>query len=145
MSKFRVSRKEKKRIKKSGILLYPPDNKGNSLMADPLYKQEDLLAFRNGELESIWTRSRTYDLFDILNREIDTPFSDDQLRESVNYIFGEQYRESSFNSLKRAFNSTNKNKYYIQYVNAYLETIREGGEDLSITCCLIVDRIDNKY
>jgi hypothetical protein len=40
MNKFRLPRKTKKSLKKT-MWLYPPDEKGNSLMAWPAKSQED--------------------------------------------------------------------------------------------------------
>lgn len=45
MNKFRLPRKTKKYLKKS-MWLYPPDGKGNSLMAWPAESQEDYAAVK---------------------------------------------------------------------------------------------------
>lgn len=55
MKKFRLPRKTKKRLRK-GLWLYPPDEKGCSLMASPYSSQKDYDAYKRGELRNIGSR-----------------------------------------------------------------------------------------
>ncbi len=47
MKQFRLPRKTKKRLKKT-FWLFPPDEKGNSLMASPAESFEDYSALKQG-------------------------------------------------------------------------------------------------
>ena len=56
MKKFRLPRKIKKQIRKT-LWLYPPDEKGNSLVAWPEKTQEDFDAMKKGIVQDIQSRA----------------------------------------------------------------------------------------
>lgn len=56
MKKFRLPRKVKKQIRKT-LWLYPPDDKGNSLVAWPEKTQEDFDAMKKGIVQDIQSRA----------------------------------------------------------------------------------------
>lgn len=147
MKKFRVNRKDKKKIKKLSMLFYPKDKDGNSLSAHPLSRQRDYDAYKRGELESLMGTKkeqslRMKEMNLILDKE--TVMTESELLDAVNDVFAKEYREHSYNSLLRAYNSTNKKKYYYNFVNAYLEA-KKGRTSYFNTCCITIDFIDGKY
>lgn len=138
MNTFKLPRKLKKKLKK-GLWLYPADEKGNSLMANPSRDEKDFLAYQNGELSN---------LFDEISREermksrldLDAPIevSDEVLKGYVNKIFAKEYRNSSYQFLLDAKKFRDTRIAYFQFINAYNQV--ENGEDsMGNVCCLTVD------
>lgn len=140
MKKFRLPRKTKKRLK-SQLWLYPADEKGNSLMANPYRSQKDFDALRNGSLRNLFdkkdSRQRASEMTDLLDKEIIVP--DEKLKEMIEDIFQEDFRNSSFNTLTRAKNHPNAVVAYYNFVNAY-HLCKNGDESYSNICCMAVDK-----
>ncbi len=135
--KFKLPRKQKKRLKKV-LWLYPPDENGNSLMASPAISQEDYLAFKKGILRNLFDRNKSerVEFRSRLNKKISV--SNETLREYVDDIFSKEFRSSSFDILVRANNSKRAVTAYYNFVNAY--EIYCGGEDsYGNICCMAVD------
>lgn len=139
MKEFRLPRKTKKYLK-SNFWLYPADKNGCSLMASPARRQKDFLAFKSGILRNILDRvsnkANRLEKREKLDKEIF--ITDEELRAYVDEIFEEEYRNSSFNTLTRAKNSTKAVTAYYNFINAY--QLYENGEDsYGNVCCMSVD------
>jgi len=139
VKKFRLPRKEKKSFK-GKLLLYPADEKGNSLMAQPRRSQKDYDAWRQGILRDLFdskrAKERSREMFEKLDPEICIP--DEQLKEYVNDIFSEDVRSSAFSALIRAKNSKTAIKAYYNFVNAY-HIYKKGEDSYGNICCLALD------
>lgn len=76
MKQFRLPRKEKKSLKK-GLWLFPPDEKGNSLMARPAKSQDDYTAVKKGIARNLFDlkelKSRRKRLREQLDKEVIVP------------------------------------------------------------------------
>lgn len=140
MTKFRVPRKIKKKLKKT-IWLYPSDNKGNSLMAFPTRNQKDYTAFRQGLVKSILEKDNKEERKK-RRQELDKAIeiSDTTLQEYVNDYFAEQYRVVSFYILREAKRSPKARIAYYNFVNEY-QLSKKENKDSSILG-LIVDHAE---
>jgi hypothetical protein len=137
MDKFRLPRKTKKSLKKT-MWLYPPDEKGSSLMAWPTRSQEDYTAVKRGVVREFpkSTKASRKKMFDVLDKEI---FIDDQVLKSyVDDIIREDLRNSSYNMLIEAKNSPKAVKAYFNFVNAY-QLYKNGKDSYGNICCLAID------
>ncbi|GAA4273730.1 hypothetical protein U6A24_02665 [Aquimarina gracilis] len=137
--KFRLPRKTKKRLKK-GFWLYHPDENGDSLGASPAKNQQDYIAYKKGDLRNVIdrtnSRKRRKEFNSKLNKGVS--ISDKMLEESVNDIFVEEYRVSSYRTLLEAKNSRKAIKAYHNFINAYkLQANGEGS--FGNICCMSVD------
>lgn len=140
MKQFRLPRKIKKSLKK-GLWLYPPDEKGNSLMAHPAESREDYMAVKEGILRNLFdlkeSKSRRKELLDRLDKEIIVP--DEELRNYVNEIIREDLRNSSYQTLTEAKNNPKAIVAYYNFVNAYY-LYEQGDDSFGNICCLAIDR-----
>lgn len=137
MDKFRLPRKTKKSLKKT-MWLYPPDEKGNSLMAWPTKSQEDYTAVKKGIAKRFpdSTKAERKKFIDELDKEI---FVDDQvLKTYVDDIIREDLRNSSYSTLIEAKNNPNAVKAYFNFVNAY-QLFEKGKDSFGNICCLAID------
>lgn len=137
MKNFRLPRKKKKSLKKT-IWLYPPDEKGNSLMAQPTQSQEDYTAVKKGIAKKFpnSTKASRKKMFDILDKET---FVDDQvLKKYVDDIIREDLRNSSYNTLIEAKKTPKAVRAYFNFVNAY-QLFEKGKESYGNICCLAID------
>lgn len=119
MDKYRLPRKTKKKVRR-GLWLYPPDEKGNSLMASPRHSQEDYDAMKCGVVTNILTR-RSKAERKAEKEKLDKPVevSNEQLRAFINEIFAEAYRSSSYQTLVKAKKHPNTIVAYYNFINAY--------------------------
>jgi hypothetical protein len=137
--KFRLPRKTKKRLKK-GFWLYQPDEKGNSLGANPAKNQQDYSAYKKGDLRNLFDTANSKKRMKKFNSKLDkeVSISDQALKEYVNDIFAEEYRVSSYRTLLEAKNSRKAIKAYHNFINAYkLQANGEGS--FGNICCMSVD------
>ena len=137
MDKFRLPRKTKKSLKKT-MWLYPPDEKGSSLMAWPTQSQEDYTAVKKGVARAFpkSTKASRKKMLDVLDKEI---FVDDSVLKSyVDDIIREDLRNSSYNILVEAKNNPIAAKAYFNFVNAY-QLIEKGKDSYGNICCLAID------
>lgn len=138
MKKFRLPRKEKKKLRK-GFWLYPLDN-NYYRRATPYRKEEDYLAMKKGIVTNHFTKIKTKEEKEAekqkrkrLQQPIFIP--DNQLREFVNDIFVKGWRGSSYETLILA-----KKKFpflYFEFINSYLVSKENNCEDKY--CIFIVD------
>jgi len=137
MDKFRLPRKTKRFLKKT-IWLYPPDEKGNSLMAWPTKSQEDYTAVKKGIATRFpdSTKAERKKFIDELDKEI--LVEDQVLRTYVNDIIREDLRNSSYSMLIEAKNNPKAVKAYFNFVNAY-QLFKKGKESYGNICCLAID------
>lgn len=140
MKQFRLPRKIKKSLKK-GLWLYPPDEKGNSLMACPTKSQDDYAAVKEGIARNLFdlkeSKSRRKKLQEQLDKEIIV--SDEELRNYVDEIIREDIRDSSYSNLIAAKNNPKAIIAYYNFVNAY-HLYKQGDSSFGNICCLAVDR-----
>ena len=140
MKQFRLPRKIKKSLKK-GLWLYPPDEKGNSLMASPAKSQEDFMAVKKRIARNLFdvkeSKLRRTKLQKQLDKEVIVP--DEELRNYVGEILREDIRNSSYNKLIEAKNNPKAIVAYYNFVNAY-HLYKEGDTSFGNICCLAVDR-----
>jgi hypothetical protein len=143
MKKFRLPRKEKKSLKR-GFWLYPPDEKGNSLMALPTRKQKDYDALKKGVLRNLFDPKRLKEGAKKQAAKIDPEIyiPDDQLKDYVDDIFREDLRSDALRTFIRAKNSETASKAYFNFVNAY-NLYKEGNDSYSNICCLALDRAES--
>lgn len=141
---FRLPRKIKKYFKRKW-LLYPTDEKGNSLMAQPTRRQADYDAFKQGVLRDMIDRKaakeRNEAMFEKLNTEIYV--SDELLNEYVNEIFREEIRVFAFRIFCRAKNSQTAQKSYFNFINAF-QLMKDGNDSYGNICCLALDSAEEK-
>lgn len=139
MKPFRIPRKTKKYLK--GKMFFHIDNQ--QLMAFPLNSQEEYLLFKHGKLISMMEMYKKSERTNYIKEIFKNPcicISNDKLREIVDEIFIDSYRNTAYNKLINAKTNVNPGiyKYYNAFVNAYMIT-KSGEADLSNTCCMIVD------
>ena len=136
---FRLPRRIKKRLKK-GFWLYPADEKGNFLMANPTKTQKDYTAIKNGIVKNRFndsnSRARRKEMMKKLDAEISVP--DEDLWKYVNDIFREDLRNSFYNILIRAKKDRKAVKAYYNFVNAY-HLYEKGDDSYGNICCLTID------
>jgi len=138
MKRFILPRKTKKSLK-GKLWLYPADEKGNPLMAQPNTSQEDYTAIKQGIVQNLLHRkganTERKERRKKLNQEI--MVTDDELRNYVNDIIRQDLRYSSYNTLIEAKNNPRAIIAYYNFVNAY--HLLEKGEDSSGNiCCLAI-------
>jgi hypothetical protein len=137
MDKFRLPRKTKKSLKKT-MWLYPPDEKGNSLMARPTKSQKDYTALIEGVVRKFPARTKAERKKFIaeLDKEI---FVDDKvLKTYVDDILREDLRSSSYRTLIEAKNNPKAIKAYFNFVNAY-QIFEKGKDSYGNICCMAID------
>ncbi len=137
MSNFRLPRKLKKSFKRK-FLLYPADENGNSLMAQPTRLQKDYDAWKGGILRELFDRKKKDrgSMFEKL--DIETVISDEALKAYINDIFREDIRAMAFRTFMRAKESETAKRAYYQFINAY-QLYREGDDSYGNICCLALD------
>ena len=140
MKQFRLPRKIKKSLKK-GFWLYPPDEKGNSLMISPAKSQEDFMAVKKGIARDLFdlkeSKSRRKKLQEQLDKEVIVP--DEELKDYVREIIRKDLRNSSYNKLIEAKNNPKAIVAYYNFVNAY-HLYKQGDDSFGNICCLAVDK-----
>lgn len=138
MKIYRLPRKTKKKLRR-GLWLYPPDEKGNSLMASPRRSQEDYDAMKNGVVTNILTR-RSKAERKAEKERLDKPVevSNEQLRAFIKGIFAEEFRSSSYQTLIKAKNHSTAVVAYYNFINAY-HLAEKGDDSYSNVCCMAVD------
>lgn len=141
MKKFRLPRKTKKRLRK-GLWLYPPDEKGGSLMASPYRSQKDYDAYKRGELRNLGSRhnsrKRQLEFRSKIDKEITV--TDDVLRNYVDDLMAKEFRNWAFNILVKAKNHPKAKSAYYNFVNAYLLHKKDGS--FGNVACMAVDRAE---
>jgi hypothetical protein len=141
MSKFRLPRKEKKKLKKQ-FWLYARDEKGSSRMAFPAKRKEDYDAMKQGLVKSFfdWRTPEEKEKkkleFKTLSNEVYVP--DQELKNFVNKIFAKNYRISSYDILLEAKNHPVARNAYFNFINAYQKHLED--DSFGNICCLAVDR-----
>lgn len=137
MGQFRLPRKTKKSLKKT-MWLYPPDEKGNSVMAWPAKSQEDYTAIKKGTARKFpsSTKAERKKFRDELDKEIFV--SDQVLKTYVDDIIREDLRNSSYNTLVEAKTKPKAVKAYFNFVNAY-QLFEKGEESYGNICCMAID------
>jgi hypothetical protein len=139
MKNFRLPRKLKKSLKK-GLWLYPPDEKGNSLMASPHRSEKDFVAYKKGILRNLSdpsnSRKRRDEYRRKMNKEVLVP--DEDLKKYVNDIFRKDLRSSSYEILVSAKNNAKARIAYYNFINAY-QLMEQGEGSYGNICCMAVD------
>ena len=139
MEKFRLPRKIKKQLEKQ-MWLYPPDDKGDSLLARPNNSQKDYTAIVQGVVKSLMdsknAKAKRKASKEKLDKEI--MVTDEELKNFVDEIFGEKHRKSSYNKLIMAKSNHRATIAYYNFVNAY-NLYKNGEESYGNTCCMAVD------
>lgn len=140
IEKFRLPRKLKKRLKK-GLWLYPSDENGNSLMANPHRSKKDYQAYKKGVLKNLIdkanSRKRRMEYRRKMNKEVTVP--DEELKKYVDDIFRKDLRRSSYEILISAKNNSKAIIAYYNFINAY-QLMEQGEGSYGNTCCMAVDR-----
>lgn len=131
MSKFRIPRKTKKKIK--GFYLYPSDEKGNSLMAFPKRNQEDFNYYKSGAKSLFDKRLNKTSKKEPYRFDKEIYIGDDTLLEYVKDIIRKDLVNSSYNLLIRAKQQKRSKKAYFNFINAY-----QAGNYENI-CCMSID------
>ena len=137
MHKLRLPRKKKKALKKT-MWLYPPDEKGNSLMAWPAKSQGDYTAVKKGIARKFpdSTKAERKKFSAELDKEI---YVDDRvLKTYVDDIIREYLRNSSYSALIEAKNNPDAVKAYFNFVNAY-QLFEKGKDSYGNICCMAID------
>lgn len=142
MKKFRLPRKEKKKLRK-GFWLYPLEN-GYYTWAIPDRKEEDYLAMKKGIVTNHFAKIKTKEEKEAekekrkrLRQPIFIP--DTQLREFVNEVFAKEWRGSSYETLILA-----KKKAplaYFLFINGYLLSKENNMNEIPLTQCVDLARI----
>lgn len=144
-NKFRIPRKEKKKINKLMFLLYPADEHGNSLMADPLKIEEDYIAFKEGIVKPMinYTKADLKQKLIAWGEKFNSPIeiSDEELLEAVNNIFAKEYRDKAYKTFLKAKTHNIAIKDYYNFVNAWKHTL--SGDDCSGTACMTLDSAED--
>lgn len=139
MTKFRLPRKIKKKIR-SSFFLYPEVD-GGSIMASPRKNQEDYNAYKQGVLRNFLdkTKAERKKSAEEWSLKFKTPveITDKELLEAVNDIFAEQYRKESYSILLRAKKHPIAVVDYHIFVNAW--NLIKKGEDYGNTACMSID------
>ena len=118
--------------------LYPPDEKGNSLMASPTKSQEDYTAVKESIARKFpdSTKAKRKKFIAELDKEI---FVDDHvLKTYIDDIIREDLRNSSYSTLIEAKNNHKAVKAYFNFVNAY-QLFEKGKDSYGNICCLAID------
>lgn len=118
--------------------LYPPDEKGNSLMAWPTKSQEDYTAVKKGIARKFpdSTKAKRKKISAQLDKEI---YVDDHvLKTYVDDIIREDLRNSSYTTLIKAKNNPKAAKAYFNFVNAY-QLFEKGEDSFGNICCLAIE------
>lgn len=138
MEKFRLPRKTKKELGHK-FWLYPADEKGSRLMANPKHSKEDYDAIKKGIVTNLFdkenTKARRKEYRAKINKEIYV--SDEELKIFVDEIFAERYRANAYNTLIKAKNNPKAIVAYFNFINAYNLSINE--DSYGNVCCLSVD------
>ncbi len=142
MKKFRLPRKIKKSLN-GGLWLYPADERGNSLMANPKRSQEDYDARKKGVLENLFDPKKLKDGVKEQAARIDPEIfiPDDQLKEYVDDIFRGEIRSSALRTFISAKNSKTAVTAYFNFVNAY-HLYQKGEHSYGNICCMALDRAE---
>ena len=137
MNSFRIPRKTKKAFNKT-MWLYPPDEKGNSLMASPTKTQEDYIAVKKGIVRKFpnSTQAERKKFIAELDQEIFV--EDPVLKTYIDDIIREDLRISSYNTLIEAKNNPKAVKAYFNFVNAY-HLFTKGQDSYGNICCMAID------
>jgi hypothetical protein len=139
MEKFRLPRKIKKKLR-GHIWLYPPDDKGNRLMAWPYKSAEDYAALKEGLVSDIIDSKNSKTRRKEYREKIDKVImvTNEELKTFVDEIFAEKYRHSSYNILIAAKQNPKAIIAYYNFINAWY--LYQNGEDsFSNICCMAVD------
>lgn len=138
MKKFRLPRKTKKFLR--GLWLYPPDKKGNSLMASPKRSQEDYTAIKQGIVRKLPdprnAKARRKEFSEKIDKEI--MVTDKELKTYVDDIIREDLRNSSYNTLIEAKKNPKSIIAYYNFVNAY-NLYKNGEDSFGNICCASID------
>jgi hypothetical protein len=139
MKNFRLPRKVKKGLK-GNMWLYPPDEKGNSLMASPKRSQEDYNAVKKGEAKPLVDRKNAKEKRKAYREKMNKVVfvTDEELKTFVDDIFAERYRKSSYNNLLLAKNNPKAVVAYYNFINAY-HFYKDGQDSYANICCLAAD------
>lgn len=125
---------------KKTIWLYPPDSKGNSLMAQPTELAEDYEALKKGMLSPLPerrnSRARRKEMREKLVKEV--VVSDDQLKAYINDLIRADLRISSYNILSSAKNSRKAIIAYYNFINAY-QIYKSGKDSYGNIACMSID------
>jgi hypothetical protein len=135
---FRLPRKTKKKLRKR-IWLYPPDEKGNSVMAWPSSDQKDYNAVKQGIVKDIMadsTKAKRKEEKKMLDKPIEVP--DEKLKTFIDEIFAKEYRNFAFRTLVEAKNTPRAKVAYFNFINAY-RMVENGKDSFSNICCMSVD------
>ncbi|TVQ16620.1 MAG: hypothetical protein EA361_03945, partial [Bacteroidetes bacterium] len=137
MNKFRIPRKTKKSLKKT-MWLYPPDERGGSMMARPAKSQEDFTAVKKGIVKK-FPESTTAERKKF-RAELDKVIfvEDHVLKSYIDDIIREDLRNSSYRTLVEAKNNPNAVKAYYNFVNAY-QLFEKGEDSYGNICCMAID------
>tara|TARA_R110002051_G_scaffold244225_1_gene304140 strand:- start:111 stop:593 length:483 start_codon:yes stop_codon:yes gene_type:complete len=127
MKKFRLPRKTKKKLR--GLWLYPPDKKGNSLMANPKRSQKDYTALKQGIVRNIIdkenSRKRRIEFRKKLDAEIF--ISDELLKVYIDECFREDLKAKANQLFLRAKNDKKARISYFNFINAHQLSKKERG------------------
>ena len=138
MDKFRLPRKTKKELEHK-LWLYPADEKGNRLMANPKHSKEDYDAIKKGIVTDLFdkdnTKAKQKAYREKMNKEIFV--SDEELKLYVDEIFAEKYRTAAYNTLIKAKNNPKAIVAYFNFINAYNLSVNE--DSYGNVCCMSVD------
>lgn len=139
MNKFRLPRKIKKKL--SGMFLYPADEDGSSLSANPTENQEDYTALKRGIVRDFFDRRNAKAKRKEFSEKIDavTEMTDEDLKSAVDDVFRKDIRDYALDILVKAKNSPIAISAYHNFVNAYL-LLQEGQNSYGNICCLALDR-----
>lgn len=139
MKQFRIPWKTKKSLRKT-IWLYPPDIKGNSLMAHPTEICEDYEALKKDILRPLPdrrnSRARRKEMREKLDKKITVP--DEQLKAYINDLIRVDLRTSSFDTLFAAKNSKKAIVAYYNFINAY-HLYKSGKDSYGNIACMSID------
>ena len=140
MRKFRIARREKKKIKRRSIYLIRIDNE-YSVMKSPLENQENYDNYKNGILYPLIKKATKKSVKEYREKMFSEIYvSDVELREMVNLVFSEEYRDNSYDLLLRAKIDDDNKKNYFAFINAYNLSKTESSSYMN-TCCMVIDSI----
>lgn len=137
--KFRIPRKEKKKLK-GKLFLYPADDKGSSLTAWPTRSQEDYSAFKSGIVRNLFDKKNQKAKMKTYREKIfkEAHLTDEELKVAVDYIFAEEFRKDSYETLLKAKEHPKAVESYYAFVNSY-NLVLSGESSYGNTCCMTVD------
>jgi hypothetical protein len=145
--KFRIPRKEKKKLKKRHFF-YPPEKDGSILHAQPHDNQEEYDLYKSGELNEPFTVTKKEAKLrqEEFRKKFHKPVDDvpeSKIIIAVGEIFNENHRFSAITTLLRArFIEDTKVDFYT-FMNAYNLT-KSGEGDYGNICCMAVDSAKEK-